>query len=74
MSGFNERHGLKRAGKRPMMRLPKDKARRLALTAATCPTCKAGGVIENKVHGKYRRMCSRCGESWDAPTTVDDQG
>lgn len=67
MSHINEKLGLKPAGKRSMMKLPTDPAARNALTAARCPACEQTGVREAVIHKKRRRMCSWCGESWDAP-------
>lgn len=56
--------GLRPAGKRRMMRLPKNRQAAIALTAAQCPACGQRGVIENVIKGERRRMCSWCSEGW----------
>jgi ssDNA-binding Zn-finger/Zn-ribbon topoisomerase 1 len=66
MTTINEKRGLRRAGKRRMMKLPKNRAAAADLTAAQCPKCGSRGVIENVIHGRRRRMCSKCSEGWDA--------
>ena len=71
MTTINEKLGLRRAGTRAFMKLPADRAERLALTAAHCPACDQTGVVENVVHGRRLRTCSWCGACWapDAPDT-----
>jgi hypothetical protein len=66
VSSINHKLGLKPAGKRSMMKLPKDAAARNALTAAQCPACQARGVRESVIHGVRTRVCSWCGHSWPA--------
>ncbi len=64
MSRINEKLGLRPAGKRSMMQLPKNRAEAAALTAAQCPRCQQRGVREATIHGQVTRFCSWCGASW----------
>jgi hypothetical protein len=64
MTSINEKLGLKKAGKRSMMKLPKLRAEACALTAAQCPECGQRGVVAYASRGEQRRMCSWCGRSW----------
>ena len=64
MSSINEKLGLPRAGKRPMMKLPKDRDARNDLTRATCPKCGRGGVLEFVSFRERRRLCKWCSETW----------
>jgi formate dehydrogenase maturation protein FdhE len=68
VSSINEKLGLKRAGKRAMMKLPNDRAARNDLTAAKCPKCGQRGVRESVIHGARWRTCSWCGHGWE-PTS-----
>ena len=64
MSSINEKLGLRRAGKRRMMNLPKDAAARNDLTAAKCPNCGRGGVLEYVSFRERKRQCRWCSETW----------
>ena len=66
MTSINEKMGLRRAGKRAMMKLPKRRADAVALTSATCPLCGQYGVREFVLHGQQRRACSWCAHTWEA--------
>ena len=65
MTSINEKMGLKRAGKRAMMKLPKSLHERAALTATQCPDCGARGVMEFTAHGIVKRICTRCSHTWE---------
>jgi len=65
MSRINEKLGLKPAGKRRMMNLPKDRAQAADLTAAQCPKCGQRGAIECLVHDRRRRFCTWCNHGWE---------
>ena len=68
MSSINEKLGLKPAGKRSFMRLPKSRSQATALTAAQCPVCRQRGLREAVFHGQLKRFCSWCAHSWIAET------
>lgn len=64
MSTNNEKLGLKRAGKRPMMKLPADRALRNTLTSAQCPTCQSRAARLSALHpGAF--WCTVCGHTWE---------
>jgi len=64
MTSINEKLGLKRAGKRSMMQLPKTLADRVKITSARCPTCHRTGARASKTQfGKlYFPCCNTIGE------------
>ena len=63
MSRINEKLGLKPAGQRAMMKLPKDRDLRNRLTAAKCPQCGERGarISRNELNGVW---CSWCHYHW----------
>ena len=63
MTSINRTLGLKPAGTRAMMNLPKNKAKAAALTRAPCPKCRQRGVREAPL-GYVTWFCLRCGASW----------
>jgi len=65
MTSINEKLGLKRAGKRAMMKLPKTLSERAALTRAQCPACAQRGVMEFTAHGIVKRLCTWCSHTWE---------
>ena len=65
MTSINEKMGLRRAGKRSMMKLPKTLHERAALTAAQCPACRRRGVTEFTAHEIVRRLCTWCSHTWE---------
>jgi ribosomal protein L37AE/L43A len=67
MSKINDKLGLRPAGQRNMMKLPKTGAHRAALTSAKCPACGQRGVVEHKLHGARTWMCTWCAHHWPAP-------
>ena len=65
MSRINEKLGLKPAGKRSMMKLPDDRALRVALTSAKCPKCDRRGARLCQSKGSEGNFwCSHCGHEW----------
>lgn len=58
--------GLKRAGKRRMMKLPKERRGRAELTATVCPKCGRTGVMEYETRGSLTRACTWCSHQWPA--------
>lgn len=63
MTSINEKLGLKRAGKRSMMKLPDDRALRAKVTAAKCPSCGLTGATLSKVRPGYV-FCTWCSHAW----------
>jgi plasmid stability protein len=59
MSRINEKMGLK-----AQTRVRAATHARSIVSNARCPKCGCSHVIENVIHGKRRRMCGACGESW----------
>jgi hypothetical protein len=63
MTSINKQLGLRPAGKRAMMRLPADHARRSQVTAAICPACgERKAVLSRREPGAF--ACSRCWHTW----------
>jgi len=59
MTSINDKMGLKRAGKRSMMKLPPKLADRNQITGAVCPTCGRRGANASKTKpGKL--YCTWC--------------
>lgn len=70
MSTINGKLGLKAAGTRSMMKLPKDRALRNKVTAAQCPTCGLRGAILSRVQGRVGSLvCTQpgCTTTWELP-------
>jgi hypothetical protein len=67
MSRINEKMGLKPAGARAMMKLPKDRATAVKLTAAKCPECLRTGARLSKLRAGWF-VCSWCAHAWE-PTS-----
>lgn len=66
MSLINEKLGLRKAGKRSMMKLPDDRELRNRLTAAICPACERNGASLSKLRGREGWfVCSWCYEAWN---------
>ncbi len=64
MSLINEKLGLRKAGKRSMMKLPDDRELRNKLTAAKCPSCQRTGARLSKIRAGWF-VCSWCAEVWE---------
>lgn len=63
MSKINEKLGLKRPGKRSMMKLPDDRVTRAQLTAALCPACHYRGANLSRLQpGAFN--CTWCSHTW----------
>lgn len=63
MSRINDKLGIRPAGKRSIMKLPKDRAVSVRLTAAVCPSCDRRGANESRLMpGAY--WCSYCNHTW----------
>jgi hypothetical protein len=60
---INARLGLKPAGKRRMMQLPKDRAAAAQVTAAVCPGCARRGATESNVT-PGALWCTWCARTW----------
>jgi uncharacterized Zn finger protein (UPF0148 family) len=66
MTTINSKMGLKPAGQRSMMKLPRDRAAAAAITSAKCPVCGRTGARPSKTQpGKL--YCTVCNHIW-APT------
>lgn len=63
---INDKLGLKRAGKRSMMKLPDDRALRAKVTSARCPSCASTGAYLSKVKAGWL-VCSWCHHTWELP-------
>jgi hypothetical protein len=63
MTSINEKLGIKRAGKRSMMKLPENRSEAVALTAAQCPSCQQRHARKSQLReGDY--WCGWCGATW----------
>ena len=60
MSSINQKLGLKAAGKRRQMNLPKSRSDAAAMTSRQCPHCGHAWVIQNAIRGVTKRMCAWC--------------
>ncbi len=65
MTSINDKLGIKRAGKRAMMKLPKNRAAAAAITSAKCPTCARTGARESKTKGPGWLYCTWCNTVWE---------
>jgi hypothetical protein len=65
VSRINDHLGLRPAGQRSMMKLPKDRALRTALTSAVCPKCHQRGARISRTQVNHF-WCSQpgCGHTW----------
>ena len=70
MTSINSKMGLKPAGKRNMMKLPKDKARAVLLTAAKCPKCEARDARESRQREGHF-WCTHCYHVWLPEVVVE---
>jgi len=64
MSTINEKLGLKRAGKRPMMKLPPNKIEAAKITSARCPICQHTGARPSKTQ-PGALYCTWCNHIWE---------
>jgi hypothetical protein len=64
MTSINEKLGLRRAGKRSMMKLPEDRALRTRVTAAKCPSCQRTGAQLSRLH-PGQAFCTWCYHEWE---------
>lgn len=69
MTSINDKLGIKRAGKRSMMKLPKTRAAATALTSAKCPTCGRTGARQSQLKPGYL-VCSWCADSWEPAPSI----
>lgn len=65
MTSINDKLGIKRAGKRAMMNLPKSRAAAAAITSAKCPTCQQTGARPSKTKGPGWLYCTWCNTVWE---------
>jgi hypothetical protein len=63
MSTINGKLGLKPAGQRSMMKLPKDRALRNMVTAAVCPRCGVRHAALSKMKPDAL-WCRACAHVW----------
>lgn len=63
MVTINEKLGLKRAGKRSMMNLPKNRAEAAALTSAQCPECQQRHARRSQTR-PGSLWCGWCSHIW----------
>jgi len=67
MTSINDKLGLRRAGKRSMMKLPDDRALRVRVTSAQCPACGRTGAMLSRVRTGWL-VCTWCNETWELPS------
>lgn len=68
MSTINGKLGLRPAGKRSMMKLPKSRAAAAAITSAKCPCCQmVGKASPSKTKGPGWLYCTWCNHVWELP-------
>lgn len=67
MSTINGKLGLKPAGKRSMMKLPKKLADRNAITSAVCPECQRTEARPSRTKGAGWVFCAYCNHIWELP-------
>lgn len=65
MTHINEKMGLRPAGKRSMMKLPKRREDAVAITAAICPQCQRTGAIATPRKGPRWMFCTWCSHTWE---------
>jgi hypothetical protein len=71
---INEQMGLPhRAGTRAMMKLPKDRATRVRITAAVCPTCGERGARPKPRQPGFV-FCAFCYHTWELPDESETIG
>jgi hypothetical protein len=68
MTSINQKMGLKPAGKRSMMKLPRDRAEAARITSAICPSCGRTGARPSKTKGPGWAYCTGCNHIWELPT------
>lgn len=68
MSRINEKLGLRRAGKRAVMKDAGKTAAAAAITSKQCPKCGHRWILHNVA--KQRTLCAWCGR-FDPPITPD---
>jgi hypothetical protein len=66
MTSINSKMGLKPAGQRDMMKLPKDRAAAAAITSAKCPACQHTGARASKTQ-PGALYCTWCNTIWQPP-------
>ncbi len=75
MTSINQKLGLRPAGKRAMMNLPKARAEAAAVTSAKCPRClRVGRAKVSATKGAGWLYCTWCNELWQttaSPPSVD---
>lgn len=67
MTHINEKLGLRPAGKRSMMKLPRRREDAVKITAAKCPSCERTGAIPTPHKGPAWVFCPHCSHSWELP-------
>jgi ribosomal protein L37AE/L43A len=67
MTSINDKMGLKRAGKRSMMKLPTDRELRSRITSARCPLCARTGATLSRVQ-PGTLFCTWCSHTWPLET------
>jgi hypothetical protein len=64
MVTINEKMGLRRAGKRSMMKLPADQELRTRVTSARCPKCQRTGAQLSRLRPGFM-WCTWCAHTWE---------
>lgn len=69
MTHINQNLGLRPAGKRSMMKLPKDRALAAKVTAAKCPDCQRTGahLSRSRRDPPNTVICGWCAHTWELP-------
>jgi uncharacterized Zn finger protein (UPF0148 family) len=64
MTSINDKLGLKKPGKRNMMKLPPGRRNAAALTSAQCPACHQTGARLSRTKPGWL-YCSWCAHAWE---------
>jgi hypothetical protein len=67
MSHINEKLGLRPAGQRSMMKLPKTLTDRNRVTSAKCPDCGRTGARPSRTKGPGFLYCTWCNTVYELP-------
>jgi ribosomal protein L37AE/L43A len=73
MTSINDKLGLRRAGKRSMMKLPEDRALRNRVTSAHCPKCDRTGAQLSRLRAGLL-FCTWCYHEWPLPPVEAGDG
>ncbi len=67
MTTINDKLGFRRAGKRSMMKLPKNRIEAAKITSAECPACHTRGKAKISKTTPGALYCTWCNTVFEAP-------